>query len=311
MSRQRLTPGAYPANRFYLELDNQPAGWLHSADGGQASTEVVQERVAGGHPVRKHPGHVKFDEISLTCGTGMSKKFYQWLQKSVSYDHERKNGAIVVADYDFKETTTLEFQQGLLTEIGFPALDAASKDPCRLTVKIAPERSKMNFHGRSKSILPINIDAKKQKQWLPNNFRLTIDGLNCKRVNKVDAIVIKQKVIDNAVGEDLVFEKEPAQIDFPNVVLTLPEADSKQWYDWHQKFVIDGNSDPSQEKGGHLEFLTPDLKTVLFTIKFFQLGIIKFTPDKLESGSDKLRMVKIEMYCERMEFEYSSASTWM
>ncbi len=56
MSRQRLTPGAYPANRFYLELDHTPAGWLHSAEGGQASTEVVQERVAGGHPVRKHPG---------------------------------------------------------------------------------------------------------------------------------------------------------------------------------------------------------------------------------------------------------------
>jgi hypothetical protein len=59
----------------------------------------------------------------------MSRKFYDWIQKSISYDHERKNGALIVADYDFKETTTLEFQQGLLTEIGFPALDAASKDP--------------------------------------------------------------------------------------------------------------------------------------------------------------------------------------
>ena len=311
MSRQRLTPGAYPANRFYLELDNQPAGWLHSADGGQASTEVVQERVAGGHPVRKHPGNVKFDDISLACGTGMSKKFYEWIQKSIGYDHERKNGAIVVGDYDFKETTTLEFQQGLLTEIGFPALDAASKEPCKLAVKISPERSKMKFHGRGNSILPVNIDSKKQKQWLPNNFRVDIPGLNTKRVNKVDALVVKQKVIDNAVGEELVFEKEPAQIDFPNLVLTLPEADSKAWYDWHQAFVIDGKSDPSEEKGGHLEYLTPDLKTVLFTIKFYQLGIIKFTPDKLESGSDKLRMVKVEMYCEKMEFEYSSASTWM
>lgn len=311
MGRQNLTPAAYTANRFYLELDNRPAGWLYSAEGGQASTEVVQQRVAGGHPVRKHPGNVKFDDITLTCGTGMSRAFYDWIKHSLRYDHQRKEGAIVVGDYDFKETTTLEFQQGLLSEISLPALDATSKEPCKLTVKISPERTKMKFHDRSRSIRPVQIDARKQKMWLPCNFRLDIPGFNCRRVNKIEALTIKQKVIDNAIGEELVFEKEPVQIDFPNLVLTLPEADAKAWYDWHHSFVIDGKSDPDQEKGGHLEYLTPDMKTVLFTVKFHHLGIIKFTPDKLEAGSDKLRMVKIEMYCEQMEFEPSAAATWM
>jgi hypothetical protein len=45
---------------------------------------------------------------------------------------------------------------------------------------------------------------------------------------------------------------------------------------------------------------------VLFTVDFFGLGIIKFTPEKLESSSEKIRNVKIEMYCERMDFKYSA-----
>jgi hypothetical protein len=290
------------------------SGWLHTAEGGQASTEVVQERLAGGYLVRKHPGNVKFDDITVTCGTGMSQQFYDWVKASISYDHQRKEGAIVAADYDFKEVNRLNFYHGLITEVGFPALDASSKEPCKMTVKISPERTDMEFSGRTKSIRPAPIQADKQKMWLPSFFRLKIDGgsesLNCTRVSKVDAIVIKQKVIENAVGEELVFDKEPAQIDFPNLVITLPEADAQGWYQWHKSFVIDGKSEQENEKSGTLEYLAADKSTVLFTLTFQQLGIIKFQPDKLESASDKLRTVKIEMYCESINFEYKPIATW-
>ncbi len=306
---------AYPASRFCLELDNQVSGWLHSAEGGQASTEVVQERLAGGYPVRKHAGNVKFDDVTITCGTGMSQQFYKWVKSSIDYDFERKEGAIVAADYDFKEVNRLNFSQGLITEVGFPALDATSKEPCKMSVKISPESTDMLFENRSKAITPAPIDAKKQKLWLPSFFRVNISGgggpgLNSTRVTKVDAIVIKQKVVENAIGEELVFEKEPAQIDFPNLVLTVPEADAEGWYQWHKSFVIQGRSEQDQEKNGSLEYLAADRNTVLFTLNFYQLGIIKFQPDKLETGSDKLRYVKVEMYCERMEFNYSSSATF-
>lgn len=301
---------AYPANRFCLEIQRSVAGWLHTAEGGQASTEVVQERLSGGYPVRKHPGNVKFDDITVTCGTGMSRQFYDWLKGSINYSHERKEGSIVSADYDFKEVNRMDFEQGLITEIGFPGLDAASKEPCKMTVKIAPERTSMQFSGRSRSLLPNNIDAQKQKLWLPSFFRLKIDGMKAERASKIDALVIKQKVVENSIGEELVFEKEPSQIDFPNLVITVPEVDAQPWYDWHKSFVIDGKSDPGQEKTGSLEYLAADRKTVLFTLSFYQLGIIKFQPDKLESGADKLRYVKIEMYTERIDFDYKGNATW-
>lgn len=308
-------PRAYPVNRFRLEIDGNHSGWLQTAEGGQASAEAVQERLSGGYPVRKHPGNVKFDDLTITCGTGMSKQFYEWVKASISYDHERRHGAIVSADYDFKEINRLTFYEGLITEVGFPGLDASSKDACKMTIKISPEKTETEFGNRSKSVLPSNIDARKQKQWLPSFFRLRIDGggggpLKCDRVSKIEPLVIKQKVIENSVGEELVFQKEPAQIDFPNLVVTLPEVDAKGWYDWHKSFIIDGESDQSKEKSGSLEYLAADRNTVLFTLNFFNLGILKYQPDKLESGTDKLRSVKVEMYAERIEFDFKDVSTW-
>ena len=38
------------------------------------------------------------------------------------------------------------------------------------------------------------------------------------------------------------------------------------------------------EKGGTLEYLTTDLKTTLFTLHFFNLGVFKVSPDKVEAA---------------------------
>jgi hypothetical protein len=150
-----------------------------------------------------------------------------------------------------------------------------------------------------------------QKRWMAANFKLMIDGMDCKPVNKVEAITIKQTVIDNTIGERLIFQKEPAAIQFPNVIFTIPEIFADPWYKWYDDFVCRGNSQPSNEKAGHLEYLASDCKTVLFILQFHNLGIIKFTPDKLDSTADKIRYVKIEMYCEDMDFEYKAPGTAM
>ena len=94
------------------------------------------------------------------------------------------------------------------------------------------------------------------------------------------------------------------------LVITLPESHSKEFFDWHKSFVIDGQNGDNLEKGGTLEYLSSDLKTVLFTINFEHLGIFKISPDSVESGSENIRRVKVEMYCENMKFNYSSSSVW-
>ena len=46
--------------------------------------------------------------------------------------------------------------------------------------------------------------------------------------------------------------------------------------------------------GARLELLAPDLKEVLFTLTFKNLGIFKVAPEKAEAGSESIRRVKAE-----------------
>ena len=51
----------------------------------------------------------------------------------------RKNGAVVTADMNGKEVTRRTFEGAVVSSIGFPALDAASKDTARLRVALTPD----------------------------------------------------------------------------------------------------------------------------------------------------------------------------
>jgi hypothetical protein len=70
-------------------------------------------------------------------------------------------------------------------------------------------------------------------------------------------------------------------------VITLAESSADAFYKWHESFVINGHNDPSNQKTGKLEFLSPDLKTTLLTIEFSGLGISEVAPDKSEAGRQR------------------------
>ena len=298
----------YIAGKFALELDNANAGWLFSGEGGHATADVVVEKLGPDHIQKKHIAGVKYEDISLNFGTGMSKGTHNWIKDSFDHKYARHNGAILAATFDHKEMTRLTFNRALISEVGMPALDASSKDACKMTLKLDPENTRFTHTlGGGPTIagrFPIN--AQVQKQWLPSNFRLRIDGLEapCSRVNKIEALTVKQKNIEHAVGEFRDYEREPGVLEIPNLVITFPESHADDFYKWHEDFVIKGNNGDDKEKGGTLEYLSPNLQVVLFTLTFEHLGIFKLMPDKVESGAENLRRVKAEMYCENIKFDY-------
>jgi phage tail-like protein len=298
----------YVAGKYGIELDGIMAGWVQSVEGGHATAEVVQEKLGADHIIKKHISGVKYEDITVNCGTGMSKGFYEWLKSSFDHKYVRKNGAVVSADFNYKEYTRLNFFNALITEIGFPALDAASKDAAKMSIKFSPEYTRLVAKPGSQIAGSFKNDQVIQKKWLPSNFKLEIQGLDCTRVNKIEAIVVKQKVVDNPVGELRDYEREPAHLEIPNLVVTLAESHANEFYNWHEDFVIKGNCFDNMEKTGAITFLTPNLKEELFTIEFQHLGIFKLTPEKVEAGSENIRRVKAEMYCEDMKFTYKSSS---
>jgi len=297
----------YVAGKFALEFGQNKAGWVSSVEGGHATADVVSEKVGPDHIVHKHIAGVKYEDITVNCGTGMSKAFYEWIKASFDRKYQRYDGAIHSCDYDGNIVSSLDFFHGLISEIGFPALDAGSKDAAKMTIKIKPETTR---HKKGSGKLEMNLGKGEQKRWLPRNFRLNIAGLDCTHVNKIEAITIKQKVVEHAVGEKRDYECEPANLETPNLVVTFSEVTADKWYDWHKSFVIDGANDTKGEKTGSLEYLTEDLKSTLFTLDFFGLGLFKLTPDKVEAGGENIRRVKAEMYCEEIKFKYGSGSAF-
>ena len=105
------------------------------------------------------------------------------------------------------------------------------------------------------------------------------------------------------------YQKEPAHIEFPNLVITLSEAYADQLFQWHENFVIKGNNDQGAEKNGMLQYLSSDLKP-LFTLEFMGLGIFKLTPEKAEAHSENIKRVKAEMYCEQITFKAEGDAVW-
>src|SRR5262249_21970075 len=165
---------AYTAGKFALDLNGDFAGWVQSIEGGQATADVVVEKLGADLIQHKHIAGVKYDDITAIIGTGMSKSFYEWIQASIDHKVTRFDGAVITADFNHKEVARMNFFQALITEVGFPALDASSKDAAKMTVKFAPEYTRTV--AKTGSAIKGEIGKGQQKKWRPANFKLEDDG---------------------------------------------------------------------------------------------------------------------------------------
>lgn len=279
---------------YYLYLNGAPMGWLNSAEGGDVIGDVVEGTVNSDGYMKKHIANVKWSDITLTCGTGLAKGFYEWLRASMALNGAPMDGLIIGVDTKKTEVSRIAFTKALISEVDFPAMDAAGKMPCLLTIKIAPESAQLT-DGSGK---PVKLPAfPKQKNWLPSNFRLSIDGLDpsLSRVNKIEAISVNRKIDPaGAVGNVSSFQ------------FTLPAADAGSLMDWYTAFVLNGNNTEDQTRGGTLAYYAPD-GSLLGVLTFSHFGIFKCTPEKVEAGNENIRRVKVELYCEEMKFDYTPA----
>ena len=292
--------GRFNAQGFTLELGGVNQGFVQSFEGGSATGDVVVEKVGPDYIVHKHLVGVKYEDIAVGVGTGMGKELYEFVKTAFGSTHIRKDMVFKRADFNQNVIWELDVFHTLVTGVEFPELDAASKDVGRLTIKFSPEFTRMK-PGSGKLSQSLRT---KPKQWITSNFRLTIPGLDCTRVSKIGPLSLTIEQANVATGEQRDYQRDPIGVTIPNLVVTLGEQAAQTFTDWHNTFVIQGKNDQSQEKEGTLEILTPDLKEVLFTLKFHSLGIFRLAADKYEARDERIRTVTAEMYCESMEFAY-------
>jgi phage tail-like protein len=297
-------PRAYSAAHFALELDGQKSvGLFRSIEGGGVKVDVAQSHQGHRFETFKQLGKPKYEDIKLQVGMAMSEPFYEWIEDFFRGTVTRKTGAIVAADFYYKERARREFDQAMITELAFPKLDGEDKNPCYMTVTIAAETIKY-AKGTGDALQP-SPGFDRQKLWAACNFDFSIDGFEgaCQRVTKVDGFSIKQKPIEYHHGQQRHASKLPGRIEYPSLVFYVPEADAQPFFDEHQKTGLDGGLQPDTRLHGKIN--TRDNEGgLLFTVEFFGAAITNVTIDKSDASSDAIKLVKVELCTESMFFTY-------
>jgi len=301
---------AYVTGRFELQLDGPKptVGILHSVDGGQFKSEPIGEKVGGDGLVTRYPGRQKFEDITIQCGTSMGQQFWDWIRESIQNKPSRRNGDIIALDFDGCRRSRRRFMDALISEIQFPALDAKSKEPKRLTIKIAPEQLKYFPETGPTSKNPGDISMQAQKRQTAENFVMHIDGLSddaTRRINKIDAFSVKQAIIDNPSGGLLFTRREAGRVEFPTLSLYVVETYVQPFMDWWEEFVGKGNHTHDKERNGSITYLDGTLKKEVGSINLQGMGITGITFDKHDGHSEGIRNAKVDLYVESLDFKFT------
>ena len=209
-----------------LSLDGVACGFVRSVSGGDISAPVLEEKPDPAGFVQKRLGTPAYEDIALQVGLGMGPALYDWIAATWARNFERKDGAIAATDVNLQVKSNREFLGAQIGAVTFPALDIAAKDTAFLTVTLTPA-SVMTATASGSLVAP-----QAEKKWLPANFRLELDGIDCSRVSRIDSFTVTVETGAAQAGGPPAPHVEPSTIDFPNLSVTVAEAGAQSWIDW-------------------------------------------------------------------------------
>src|ERR1041384_7150848 len=128
-------PISYAAAHFALELSGvEDVAVVRSIEGGGLKAEVMTHQIGGTYERWRQLGKPKFEDIKLQIGTAVAETVFKWIADFFKGQIERKNGAIVAGDFDYKERARREFSEALITELTIPKFDANDKSTVYMNV---------------------------------------------------------------------------------------------------------------------------------------------------------------------------------
>ncbi len=304
---------AYVASHFAFDLDGAGIlGFLRSFDGGGVKTDIMTYQQGATMDVWRQVGRLKYDDMTIQVGMGMSDKFYDWMSSFFTRDVQRKDGSIIIADFNYKQKARRTFTQALISEVTIPALDGSSKDAAYMTVKIVPES--MGYEaitGANSTRLDCAPGLKQpNKLWQCSNFKFTIDGFadSFKRVLKIDSFTIKQQILEYAHGNRRTVRRVPGRVDFPNINVYVPLTDAEDLlWQVNERLISYYAPDPGGMTGS-IEFIGTNDDT-LCTINLKGVDITSAEHQKYDAGGETFAQVKLQIQVESMEFDYEDDAT--
>lgn len=276
-----ITHGAPPTPRppstvvrIALELNGAVVGFVKSVSGGSVIGEVVSNTPAPGQLPQKHVASVTYEPFAVEVDFSMAKVFYDWIRTSLENQEIEKDGAVIFVDGTNKEVFRKDFVRAMITEVTFPTLDGASKEPGYMTIKFNP--GTIRYKPGSGTAITLPKPPPTSRKWIASNFRLEVGQLPTQRVARIDGFTWK-RIAHGDVGTDPRRPHPVMEVNVPNLTLAASYTDFKPWYDWFRASVIDGKD---VEQSGILTFLAADQTKELATVTLGNVGIFALDLDQ-------------------------------
>lgn len=293
--------------KYLLELEGKAVGRFFEMSGGSIKADVISESLGPQTQRLKHVGAVSYEDLLITCGTGMSRAFYSWIGDSFAGSATRRDGAVVLLDSSQAPAARLEFSHALIKSVSLPELNHSRNETAYMKVAISPAFTRSGEASRSEK--PGVYASALQKAWNISDYRIKIPGLetDCANVTQVGALNLGQIFVEDNLGEARDGMKEQGRSEYSDLILRLPGNRAPGFFKWFEDFVVNGNNASVNEKQGVLEYFAPNSNKAYFEVEFSGLGIYKV------SGASALAAksaapVTVAMYCEAMKFRAGPAA---
>ena len=199
-------------------------------------------------------------ETSITYGAGSSGLVGQWVGDFLNKAPSRRTGFLFTLSPRGEPLSQTGFTRAVVTEVGFPALDVASREIARITVGFKAERIEPQDGGGLIAVPGKDYEAR-MRRWTVSAFRLRIDGIDASGTSRVEALVFRQGSAQVPV--------------FPRLAIRLPQSAAAG---------LDASAGP---RSGTLEFLSADRARALYTLRFD--GLMPVRVDAPQAGAKHVR----------------------
>jgi hypothetical protein len=274
-----------------LQIDGAMCGFLRSVAGGAGFASVSQDPML--HETSKHIlGPPQWEDVELRLDLPPAGPVRDWITASWTGKPAPRTVVVTTVDPERNAIREHKFQNALLTGTTISALDASSKEPGVVTLKVVPEFVETATPGGTLAV------PRPAAAWPRSNFRLELPGLDCTRVWRIDSFTVTQPFADPPGGEGT---PVPGLLSFPDLTVTVAEKAAATWQSWFETFVVEGRNAATDEKSGRLTLLGADLTKELAWIGLFNVGIFRLTTDW--SSDLVTARVSAGLYCDRMDFK--------
>jgi phage tail-like protein len=130
---------------FQLKLNgHEGAGLFTEANGGGSENAIIEQKISlptGGVAIKKIPGNLKYNDITLKRGVDPDNMLWKWRQQVVDgkFKEARCDGTIMMLDSTFKPVATYSFKSGWVSKYTPASLSSGQDQAAVEEITIAIE----------------------------------------------------------------------------------------------------------------------------------------------------------------------------